>query len=243
MCHWKKWIWPGFLTIAILSALAVWWKAADIQTDLKAKAEAALQAQGQGWATVTMDGRDATVSGAAPNEASQGTAQTVADGAYDVRIVADASTLIPSQSPYRLSAKRDGNTIEINGFVPDETTRAGVIAAAEAAVPGATIEDKTVLARGAPAGLLATSGFGLAQLSGLTNGEMNLEDSALSVSGTASDRASYDAVNAALDGALPGDATLALKNIIPPVQTPYAWGARYDGNQVRLTGSVPSQEV
>ncbi|MEM1038860.1 MAG: OmpA family protein [Pseudomonadota bacterium] len=243
MCHWKKWIWPGFLTIAILSALAVWWKAADIETELKAQAEASLQAQGQSWATVTMDGRDATVSGAAPSEAAQSEAQFLTDEAYDVRVVADGSNLMAIQNPYMLRARRDGNSVELTGFVPSETVRAEIVAAAGAALPGVTVTDNTEMARGAPSALVSAAGFGLAQLNGLTSGEMSLENMGLSVSGIAKDRESFVAVNAALDGAIPDGATLSLKDITPPVQSPYEWNARYDGSQIVLGGSVPTAEV
>ncbi|MEO1397407.1 MAG: BON domain-containing protein [Pseudomonadota bacterium] len=243
MCHWKKWIWPGFLTIAILSALAIWWKAGIIEADLKGKAEAALQSQGQSWATVSMDGRDATVSGAAPSEAAQSEAQFVTDEAYDVRVVADGSTLMAMQSPYMLRARRDGNSVELTGFVPNEAVRSQIVAAAGEALPGVTVTNNTEMARGAPDALVPAGSFGFAQLAGLTSGEMSLEDTALSVSGQSKDRASFDAINTALDGALPAGATLSLKDITPPVQSPYDWNARYDGGEVRLTGSVPNTDV
>jgi len=106
MCHWKKWFWPGLLTVALLSVLALWWKTDSIEQELQARAAGALTEQGHSWASVEMDGRDAILTGSAPNEDAQEIAEFLADDAYDVRVVNNQSGLIAAQSPYALNAKR-----------------------------------------------------------------------------------------------------------------------------------------
>ena len=243
MCHWKKWFWPGLLTVGLLTLLALWWKSDFIEKDLQAKATSALSAQGHEWTQVEMDGRDAIIRGAAPNEASQETAALLTDQAYDVRVVDNKTELIAAQSPYVVSAKRDGNAVELNGFVPDEATRAKILASTEAAIPGAKITDKMTLARGAPEGFADIADFGLKQLSNLTSGEMSLDDTKLSLKGDAPDQNKFSMINTALAGALPAGASLALKEITAPVVSPYTWSANYNGSTVELGGHVPSDAV
>ncbi|MEE9314865.1 MAG: OmpA family protein [Rhizobiaceae bacterium] len=243
MCHWKKWIWPGILTALVLSALALWMKTDIIQDDLTAKAESALVAGGHTWANVDMEGRDAVIFGDAPSEAAQLEAAQLTDGAYEVRVVDNQTELLVAQSPYILNAKRDGDAVELTGFIPNEGMRGTIVAAAKEAFPGAKVTESMTLARGAPAGLAAMAGFGFSQLSGLTKGEMGLSDTKLTVKGAAKDRDTYTAVNSALDGTLPGGATLAMKAITAPTVSPYTWSADYDGNKVILGGYVPSMDV
>ena len=243
MCHWKKWIWPGLLTIAALSLLALWMKTDFIQNDLTAKATSALSSKGHSWASVKMDGRDATISGNAPSEEAQTEAALLTDGAYEVRVVDNQTGLLVAQSPYILKAIRDGEAVELTGFIPNETMRGTIVASAKEALPGAKITDSMTLARGAPAGLAAIAGFGFTQLSGLTKGEMGLSDTDLSVSGASKDRETYNAINTALDGTLPGGAKLALKNITAPLVKPYTWAAKYNGSKVTLSGFVPSMDA
>ncbi|MFD0915788.1 OmpA family protein [Pseudahrensia aquimaris] len=243
MCHWKKWIWPGLLTVGLLSLLALYMKADVIEADLKAKATAALAGSGLTWAGVEMDGRDATLTGVAPSEDAQDAAEVTALNAYDVRVIENQSSLLAAQSPYTLTANRDGDAVTLSGFVPNDDVRETIVNAAKEALPGTNVTDQMTLARGAPEGLAAMAGFGMAQLNGLTTGEMSLSDSNLSVKGVASSFDTFNGVNAALDGVLPAGATLAMKEITPPSVTPYTWGANYSGTGVTLSGYVPSTEV
>ena len=190
-----------------------------------------------------MDGRDATISGAAPSEDLQQMAQRLTDEAYDVRVVDNTTGLIAAQSPYVLSAKRDGDAIELNGFVPNEATRAKVLEFAAVAIPGAKITDQMTLARGAPEGFADIADFGLKQLSGLTSGEMSLSDTKLSLKGTTPNQEKFGMINTALAGALPAGASLALKEITAPVASPYTWSANYNGSAVEIAGHVPSDAV
>ncbi len=243
MCHWKKWFWPGLLTVALLSVLALWWKTDSIEQELHARATSALSEQGQSWAKVEMDGRDATLTGSAPGEDSQEIAEFLTDEAYDVRVVDNQTGLIVAQSPYVLSAKRSGGSLELTGFVPDADIRAKIVASAKEALPSLNIMDKMTLARGAPAGLAAIAGFGLSQLSGLTDGEMSLSDTNLSVKGSAANFSSYNSINTVLGGSLPAGATLAMNGVSAPAVSPYTWSADYNGEQVVLSGYVPSSEA
>ncbi|MEL7228674.1 MAG: OmpA family protein [Pseudomonadota bacterium] len=241
MCNWKAWIWPGILTVAILSALALWMKTDAIEADLKTKATAALAEKGQSWAEVSMDGRDATIIGDAPSEAAQSEAEFITDEAYSVRLVDNQTGLMAAQSPYTFTASRKDNAVELSGFMPDETTRATVLAAAKEALPGIRVTNNTEYARGAPEGFAALSGFALAQLKGLKEGSASTSDSELSVQGLANTLEDFDGINAALAGTLPGNGTLGTRDIQAPVVSPYTWQADYDGQKATLSGFVPDR--
>ncbi|MDA8869929.1 OmpA family protein [Rhizobiaceae bacterium] len=243
MCHWRKWIWPGIFTVVLLSALAVWLNHGRIQTELSEQASATLAAEGQGWATVEMDGRDAVLRGTAPSETAQADAQAIADATYDIRVVADGSELLAAQAPYTLTAERSGNTVALTGFVPDEATRATILANAQTRFPDASIDDQMVLARGAPDGLPALADFGFAQLSGIDEGRFALSDQAMSFSGQARDRELFDGINAELSSNLPAGALLAENGVTVPNVSPYTLLAERNADGVVLSGYVPSEEA
>ncbi len=243
MTHWKKWIWPGILTVVILSALALWLKAPVIEGDLKAKASAALVEQGHAWAEVEMDGRDAVVRGAAPSESGKDQASSITDAVYDIRVVDNQTDLIAAQSPYIFKATRDGDAVELSGFVPDEQARQTLLGAVKETISGSTVTDKLELARGAPEGHAAMTMFGVSQLAGLSKGEFSLEDSAVTLRGASASRDSYNSITQALGGGLPVGATLALGDIEAPKVSPYTWSAKYQEKQVSLDGHVPSEQV
>ncbi|MEM9733410.1 MAG: OmpA family protein [Pseudomonadota bacterium] len=239
MCNWKAWIWPGILTVAILSALALWMKTDAIEADLQTKATAALAERSQSWAQVFMDGRDATITGEAPSEAAQSEAEFITDEAYSVRVVDNQTGLMAAQSPYTFTASRQANAIELTGFVPDEATRATILASARDSLPGMRVTDNTEFARGAPEGFAALSGFAIAQLRGLDEGSASTTDSELSVQGMANTLEDFDEINTALASPLPGGGTLGAQDVRAPEVSPYTWQTDYDGQKATLSGFVP----
>ena len=71
MCRPWRWFW-GILPLALIVLLALYFKPAPIESDLSARAASDLAAAGHGWAEVSVDGRDLTLSGTAPSEAETG---------------------------------------------------------------------------------------------------------------------------------------------------------------------------
>lgn len=243
MCHWQKWILPGFLTVALLAALALWSKTGVIQDDISSRTTGALQDQGYNWAKIAINGRDVTLFGAAPDENQRQLAALLASDTYDVRVVDEQTTLIPLQNPYTISVKWDAGKLIFAGFVPNEAIRTDVITAAKTTMGDVDVTDSLVLARGAPQGFSKIVSFGLEQLSGLNDAEMMLSDTALSISGTAVDFDAFNSITTALDGSLPGDAMIDVREITAPRISPYTWSARYADGKAVLSGYVPSKAV
>jgi Bacterial Ig-like domain (group 3)/BON domain len=215
MCDWRRWIWPGILATLFLGALAVWFRAAPVETELTSLASSALSSA-HPWTQVELDGRDLTLTGTAPSEEAQADAAKLALAAYDVRVVTNKAGLIDLADPYVFSAIKAPDGVTLTGNVPDEVTRVELVAKTQAAMPGIAVNDKLSLARGAPAGFAALAGFALDQLPRFTTGEVGLNNMALAVNGVTDTPEIFAEAQAALTGSLPEGLTIAASTIIPP---------------------------
>ena len=88
------------LVTALLAGVVTWAQAGNIQRDLTADAQAALAKAGLGKGTVTFDGRDATLSGFAPDQALRAleVVQNV-DGVRAAQLQGDVVPVAPSVPP------------------------------------------------------------------------------------------------------------------------------------------------
>jgi hypothetical protein len=149
--------------------------ASGLQAELSDGARLALDQRGFGWARVSFDGMDATVTGEAPTpeQKVEAIAAVRASGVVPippawaqslpatlragegpilggVNSVADRLTVSQRVSPYTLNASvsTDGALV-LTGHVPDETARDTLIASAETLFPG-RVSVEFVFADGAP---------------------------------------------------------------------------------------------
>lgn len=242
MCNWKKWIWPGIFAVVILTALSTWFRADVVENDLTAKALGDLQAE-HSWADVSLDGRDLTLKGTAPSPEAAEAALKIADEAYDVRIVSDASDLLAIASPFALNANKADGKVVLTGNVPSDDMRAEIVASAKAAAPNAAIDDQMTLARGAADGFGDLAKFSIGELAGLTSGTASVSDADVSVTGIASSYDAYDAAVANLAGTIPAGGKVVKAEITPPTAAPYEWMADYNGKAVTLSGFAPSSDA
>ncbi|MBA4783351.1 MAG: hypothetical protein H2045_09065 [Rhizobiales bacterium] len=250
-CRPGRWVLPGFVTVLLLTLVAMILRADLIEGDLASRALQNLATE-DSWAKVELDGRDLTLSGTAPSVEAKARALRLADGAFGdkgtgtwgVRVVNGASIAdLPVQSPYATGAALSDNGIKLMGFVPSELLRTEIAAKAAATFADKKIDDAMQLAAGAPAGLAPAMAFSASQLKHLSSGTFTLSDGALTISGIAAGDADYDAVSAALSGPLPDGMTLASANIMPPKLAPYPFAASRAANTITLTGRVPSNVV
>ena len=243
MCNWKKWIWPGLITTALLTMLAGWLAGPKVEADLTAKASSVLQDGGYGWAKVALDGRDLTLSGIAPDPDAQGAAAGIVSNAYDVRVVKNITGVLPEQKPYTFSAALDSKTLILNGYIPNENTRGTLLDSAKKIAGSKSVTDNLKIARGAPAGFAAAAGFGISQLARLASGKASLNNTDYSIEGTATSGKNYALVNERASGELTKGFKLASKKILAPSVSPYKWGAEIAGKTINLTGYVPNEEA
>ena len=144
----------------------------------------------------------------------------------------------PVITPYILKAEKNADGIVLDGYVPSNEIRGQLVDAAKSSAPN--VVDNLRLAAGQPEGFAEISGFGLGQLKNFSNGTVSLENTDLSVRGTAVDTASYDAAMAALSGAIPGGAKVAVEDVTPASVSPYTWSIARDSQVVVLNGYAPS---
>lgn len=234
-----KWWW-GLVPVAVIWGGSNWLQDRGVETDLHSRA-AAIATTGLYDGGVTISGRDATVTGLrfSPDESAAVVAGIAKE--WGVRKVIDATTAPPEAKPFDWSLTRaaDGG-VTLSGHVGDPATRVKIVDAAKAAFAGVAVTDAMSFAAGAPAGFETGALFGIGQLSQLAGGALSLKDGALSISGAAPDKATFDAVNGAL-AKLPDGLTLAGADIAPPPV--YSFTASRTGDRVTLDGSVPGEDV
>jgi OOP family OmpA-OmpF porin len=100
-CNPWRWLW-GVIPIAMLTWLACTWEREGIETDLRSRSEAALEDKGFGWGQVSIDGRDAFLTGVAPDESQPYQATEAVRNVRGIRVVrsrTDAGPQVTDASP------------------------------------------------------------------------------------------------------------------------------------------------
>jgi outer membrane protein OmpA-like peptidoglycan-associated protein len=243
MAHWRRWLRNGVLATGLIALLAFFVHSGAIERELTASVSDRLAGQGQGWATVAVAGRDVVVGGTAPSTDAVASALALAESVDGVRAVSDATGLLPIASPYVWSVRKAGRVVTMQGNVPSESFRNSVLAGARRALPDAEIRDEMTLARGASNGFNAGTNFALVRLAALAEGTVTLTDGMLSVTGIASNAASYSDARAALREQMPSAVALGPVDILPARADPFVWSANYDGNSLTFSGFVPNEIV
>lgn len=243
-CNPWRWLW-GLIPVAILTFLTVQWEHDRIESDLRQRAESALQAAGQQWAVTAFDGRDGLITGQSNSDDGPQRALAVVRDVWGVRISDQRTRLLPTIEPYQWSAGLRGDRLKLIGYAPSSEVRKTIIGMAKAAFPNLNVDDRLELARGVPEHnvWLGGIGFGLTQLTSLRNGTVSFTDTGLRIEGEAEDLAQYKAVKNALKTKLPEGVTLVAEKVTPPVISPFTWNARRQGNQIQLGGYVPDETL
>jgi len=228
-----------------------WWgvnqspqSAGMLEARLQARAMVALQASGIDWAGVGMDGQTAILTGAAPSEdavaeaarivlRSSGRGGLILGGVSQVR---SEAVQAPPVRPYLWTAETSsGGGLVLAGHVPSKAVRAQLILEAEAIARG-PVEDRMVLASGAPAGnWQGIARLALAELAGLDKGRAQLSDHVLTVRGIAMD----DGLRARVTRAI--SAVAAPFEGVALLQGAPLWSASWIEGELVLSGAVPAE--
>lgn len=196
-----KWFWPGVTWTAALTALALWFGADRVETDIAARTGEALAPFI--WAGFDVDGRDVTLKGIAPDPEAQSAVKAALEKVRGIREITDLTSVLPLVSPYLLQIKKGADGIILSGSVPDNDVRDRIMTAAESAAPGIPLDDEMAVGRGSPANFVDSAGFALQLLSGLQEGEIEISDLNISIEGKATDDASYRKMQSQLNLPLP----------------------------------------
>lgn len=243
MCRPWAWLW-GLIPLAAIMLAAILLRAPAISDHLGERAHAELDSAGHDWAVVEMAGRDAVLSGIAPDEDALATAHQALAGLSGLRRVADATGLPPVESPYRWWAERVGESVRLGGHVPSMALRNELLSLARDAFPGSEPRDEMAYARGAPdrADWDRTAYLLVESLRRMTHGRAELEDDALTLTGRAADIEDYERLPEAFDPP-PSGFRIAALDIEPAVVAPHRFEARMRNGRIGLSGHVPSEEA
>lgn len=235
----------GLLGLSAWSYLKFPGMAEGYEAELTTAASQALQRDGLDWASVSLDGQAATVSGGAPDETARQAAISSVISATGpgglvfggvTKVAPDFDTL-PSVSPFIWRAARtpDGNLV-LSGHVPSPTVKASLTEQATG-LSLQSVDDRTEIAVGAPSGDWGEiAALGLQAVSELDSGQARLEANTLIVAGLSMD----DQVRARLSAQV---ANVAEPYVgLPDIRGPSLWSARRVGNELILDGEVASEE-
>ena len=231
-----KWLVPGALTVIAGTALAVTQTDALVGNDLSARATAALDQPTFSWAHVSVDGRDAVLTGTATSQTAIDSAIAKVVAVAGVRAVASDVALAEPMTPFGFSASVSAGQVTLSGGYPDESIHAALLAALGKPV------DSMRLASGAPADYDAGAKFALIALANFDEGQVALSDTSLSIVGRAKSPAAFDTLQK-LQQAAPAGIRLAALKISPPLVSPYTWTAEFDGTRVTITGNAPAADL
>jgi osmotically-inducible protein OsmY len=244
MLRWQGAAVAGLVAAVVLTALAILLEAGGIEKDLSERAAAALEGEATSWATVTVEGRDAALEGAAPAQELLDLASVRVARLFGVRSVdLSAATLLPEESPYVITLSRNDDTVLVGGYAPSDPERRRILAHVAATLPDLGTADALDLARGLPdKGYLEALTRLVPVVADLANGRVMLRDRTATVEGEAISNEAYDRLSG-LDVELPDGYALDPPDVVRPVASPYRISAAYRDGRVVLEGFAPDDET
>lgn len=243
-CNPWRWLW-GLIPIVMLTWVAFHLQRPVIEADLTNRAQQTLDEAGFDWAEVQFSGRDAIVSGRAPDEGTPRKAIQAVRSIWGVRVVRAKTDLIRRVSTYSWTAAVRENRITVSGHVPNTDTRQSVLRIIKTNFPKFEIEDDMNLARGGPEAdlWLARISFAMKQLRYLTRGRVQLTNDELRISGEALDFTSYKTLGSQLSGVIPHGISRTMNEVTRPTVDPFEWQVKLEGQQLVLNGHVPNERL
>ena len=240
-CNWRRWLW-GIIPLLVLSWVAVQAEHGRLERDLAARASNALAQSGMPWAMAEFNGRDAILTGRAPEEGEPGKAAETLAAVWGVRTIDNRASLLDRAETYWWAASRRNNRIRLTGLAPSISARQAILGVTKATFPGFEVVDRTTLARGVPATDLWMAGvsFGLKQLTSIKRGHVRMQDLGLAVAGEAEDIAAYRAIKQALANTVPKGLKVTSNEVTAPPVSPFTWAAEIVQGQLVLSGYVPN---
>ena len=182
----RRWLLLGALLLALLLILCTCNGSNRIQTDLRERGAFALGEGGYDASFLTVDGRDATLSGVVTSAAAQGEMVDLVSGVRGMRIVNDnlrVEAAVPAE-PADLVFSTFNGEVNLSGTVPEEA-RADLLEAATSLYGNDVVDNLTVSPDAATpwlGGVLDT----LPQLGEATNDvELRIQDDGLTLAGSA----------------------------------------------------------
>lgn len=225
----------GVLVLVVGVTILGWWGSTDHAHDMEAGiADRSEQALGETihGVTSTVAGRDITVQGYADTQAEKEAILERLDDVHGRRLVRDDLTVLPVASPYVFRAEKNQSGQIASGNMPTQAQSAKF-----ADLLGGAYDFE--LATGMPDSAWPdVAANGVAALSELEAGQIELTDQALKVSGAVQTRAERDAIIANV-GNLPAGYTLINALEIFDDGTPMRLDVSKGGDSDSVSGKLP----
>jgi osmotically-inducible protein OsmY len=178
---WLKW---GILGLFGLLFLTLLTRCSPIENDLGEKTQTLLGEKNMSWAKTSLDGRDVTLTGEAPNEGARDSAIELTQNVYGVRTVNHDEITLKQWSSSTFNLKRDGEQVVLTGSMPDEASIDAAVSQAHSLYGDINVTNKLEVSDSAstPAWLAGTTGM-MAALMTTRNLAMNVSDDKVEISG------------------------------------------------------------
>ncbi|MDE2379576.1 OmpA family protein [Bradyrhizobium sp.] len=235
----SKW-WPGLIPLAVMWGIAAWTNTVPVETDLSARAAAAVKDTVLNRTRITVAGRDVGFSAEAFSEEGRRAAVVAVENVPGVRLVDDRTRLVPEAKPFVWNAERDVVRVTLSGSAPLPAVKGRLVEAARKDLGGVEVADQMGLARGAPPRFEAAALLLVDQIGKLKDGKISVSDNTIHLSGMARELGGREAIADALKN-LPEGFSVANEIKAPP----YVFQANKDpvAATVTLTGYVPDDRV
>jgi OOP family OmpA-OmpF porin len=154
--------------------------------------------------SVTMEGASLSAVGEAESSKAYETVRSQLNRSMPQGISLKADRVVPPVvKPYTWAAALRGRQVELSGHAPSIAARDQIKAAAEKSLSGRTVVDRMTLASGSPGDWQRVATLALGQLSALRQGNAEILDSRLSVTGYTDTEDGAAAVRRALTSGMP----------------------------------------
>ncbi|MBV1706396.1 MAG: OmpA family protein [Hyphomicrobiales bacterium] len=210
----------------------------SVESDLQARAAASLPEGAFEHQTVSVAGRDVSLTGTPFEKGAGDRAATAIAGLYGVRLVNSMVTALPVARPYQFEATLQEGAVRLTGTVPAPAARAAIIAATGKANPDRKIIDAMTYASGAPAGFVAMAGAAAGGLADLSTGSVTLTDDSYAIKGVAATVPSYQHALAATQH-LAAPMQPGAVAVQPPPVKDFSFAADKSAGGLTLSGNVP----
>lgn len=152
---------------------------------------------------VRLDTLSLSVVGEAEDAGAYRTLRSISNSLPKGIKLATANITPPAVSPHVFSARFDGRALALKGFVPSDADEAHVIAAAREKLAESAISDDAEPGAGAAAGWKEAAALVVRQLVRLENGQAEIKDGFVTISGLAADDDVMEAARQSLKGLPP----------------------------------------
>ncbi|MEP3630922.1 MAG: OmpA family protein [Hyphomicrobiales bacterium] len=189
--------------------------------------------------SVQISDQNISINGVAKDAASYTAAHASADRIAAGYKLVEKNIALPTASPYRFSAVKNGGEVSFNGSVPSDAVKIGLSGAGGS--KGWNVTDASTLANGAPAGFVGATQYGNDMLAHFTDGSVRIEDTDIFIDGTAATSEGYNIATADAKNPPEGFTVVSAEIDRTPV-SPFTLNAsKKDG--VNVSGFSPSREA